>query len=204
MLRLRFLTAIMCLAATCAYAQQQPSPAAQDRASAATAAQAEGPLTAESAGKFLQAQFGPGFTLVEGFPFLNADLDGDGAEDLVVVSTAKDPLIDEMQFGYKTIDPYNTYFGFGDPKVTMQFVAQEGTPRYLVVVHSWRDAQPKSKFVVINLPFEKISMARVMTGKGKKRMVIPAVSLEDRTGMTSDLYWGGKQWKWMDKSLSIE
>lgn len=158
----------------------------------------------ETAKLLVAAQFGPAYTLVPGFPPITADLDGDAAEDLVLVGTAKDPLVDEMGFGYKTIDPYNTYFGFGDPRVTMQFVAQEGEPRYLLIVHSWRLAQPKAKFVVINLPFEKIALTRALVGKKKKAKVIPAISLEDRTGMSSDLYWAGKQWKWMDKTLSIE
>lgn len=203
MLRLRVLPAVVCLAAMCALAQQ-PAAVSPAAGAPAAAASSESPVPVEDARKIVAAQFGPGFTLKSEFAALRADLDADGAEDLVLVGMAKDPLVDEIGFGYKTIDPYNTYFGFGDPKVTMQFVAQEAEPRYLLIVHSWQAAQPKAKFVVINLPFEKISMARVVTGKGKKKTVIPAISLEDRTGMTSDLYWNGKQWKWMDKSLSIE
>jgi hypothetical protein len=206
MLRLRLLPALICLLATCAFAQAptETGTAAQQSGAQNTVAQSEAPVAMEDARKLVAAQFGPGFTLKPGFAPISADLDGDGAEELVLVGTAKDPLIDELSFGYKTIDPYNTYFGFGDPRVTMQFVAQEGEPRYLLVLHSWQAAQPKAKFVIINLPFAKISIARVMTGKKKKRVVIPAISLEDRTGMTSDLFWNGKQWKWMDKSLSIE
>lgn len=147
--------------------------------------------------KFVAAQFGSAYTLVPGFTTLAGDLDDDGAEDAVFVATAKNPLLDEVEFHYKTIDPYNSFFGFGDPRVTLQFAAQEGEPRFLLIVHGWRLAVPKAKFVVINLPFQKIRLDRVAL----KKKTIAAIALEDRTEQKSDIFWTGKQWKWVDTSL---
>lgn len=122
------------------------------------------------------------------------DLDADGAEDAIFVATAKNPLLDEAEFHYRTIDPYNTFYGFGDPRVTMQFTSQEGQPRYILVVHNWRAATPKAKFVIINLPFEKLAVARIAV----KKKVVPCIAVEDRTGAVSSVYWNGKQYKWVD------
>lgn len=157
-------------------------------------------MTPAEAQTYVTAQFGGTFKVLPGFPLLAGDLDGDTSEDLVIVATAKDPLLDESDYHYKTIDPYNSFFGFGDPQVTMRFVSQEGEPRFVLIVHGWKEATPKAKFVVINLPFEKLELARVRV----KKKTLPALGMEDRTGQNSDIYWTGKQWKWADTSLKLE
>jgi hypothetical protein len=173
---------------TTAFAQQPSMPA---RSQAMPAAEAQ---------KLIAEQFGPSFKLLDKFPVLAGDLDSDDAEDLLLVATGKSPLLDETDFHYKTIDPYSTFFGFGDPQVTMRFAVQDGTPRYLLIVHGWRETTPKAKFVAINLPFEKLELARVRV----KKKTLPGISLEDHSGQTSDLYWTGKQWKWADSTLKSE
>jgi hypothetical protein len=62
----------------------------------------------------------------------------------------------------------------------------------LLIVHNWRAATPRAKFVVINLSFAKISIARQLI----KKKIVTAVVTEDVMGMTSSLYWAGKQYKW--------
>jgi hypothetical protein len=143
----------------------------------------------------LAALFGSEFTADTQFPVLVADLDGDGAEDAVVVATAKNPLLDESQFQYKVVDPYHEYFGFGDPKVTAQFSAQEQHPRLLLVVHNWR--APRLKFVIINIGFEKLSLARALV----KKKTLPAIRAEDIAGVKQNLYWDGKKWKWQEETI---
>jgi hypothetical protein len=150
---------------------------------------------------YLLAQFGPSLTYLAQYPPILADFDLDGTEDLVLVVTGKDPLLDEQQFHYKTIDPYNGFFGWSDPKDTLQFATAEGEPRFVAIVQNWRAATPRAKFIVINLSFEKLYASRYLT---KKKKVVPAIELEDRTGLTSDVFWDGKQWKWADKSLKVE
>jgi hypothetical protein len=179
----------------------------QDAKAAAQAAQAApvrpvgpngGPVDPKG---YLQEQFGPMLAYLPQYPPIVGDFDSDGAEDLVLVVTGKDPLIDQQQFNYKAIDPYNAFFGWSDPKDTIQFAASEAEPRFVVIVQNWRAATPKAKWVVINLSFDKLSSSRYLS---KKNKVVPAIELEDRTGLTSDLFWNGKQWKWADKSLRTE
>lgn len=143
----------------------------------------------------LTALFGPAFTADTKFPVLTADLDGDGAEDAVVAVTGKEPLLDQAEYQYKVVDPYNAYFGFGDPAVTSQFSAQDLHPRLLLVIHNWRS--PRQKFVIINISFEKLSLARILL----KNKPVPAIRTEDRTGGRQSLYWGGKAWKWREEPM---
>ncbi len=139
--------------------------------------------------------FGPGFKLVPKFPVLVADLDGDGAEDAVVVATGETPLLDEAEYGYKVVDPYNAYFGFGDPKVTSQFTVPSDKPLMLLVVQNWR--APKARFVIINVPFEKLATGRVLV----KKKPHPAIFAVEITGMKAAIYWDGKKWKWKEQGI---
>ncbi len=169
----RVLAAVLLLL-TAVYAQTAPAPDAQQ----------------------IAKQFGPGFQVISKFPVLVGDLDGDGAEDAVVVATGESPLLDEAQYGYKVVDPYNAYFGFGDPKVTAQFAVPSGNkPPMLLVVQNWR--APKARFVIINIPFEKLSIGRVLV----KKKVLRAILAEEMTGMKSAVYWDGKKWKWKEQAI---
>ncbi len=147
--------------------------------------------------EYVSLQFGTDFVLLDKFPVLTGDLDGDGTEDAVFVATRKDnPLVDEEKFHYKVVDPYNEYFGWGDPQVTSSFNAHDPErAKYLLIVHDWHAATPKAKLVVLNLPFEKLSISRI---PGKKKKVYTAIVAEDLSGEPSAIYWDVKmkKYKW--------
>ena len=63
------------------------------------------------------AQFGPQFVLLEDFPVLVGDFNGDGSEDAVFVATARGG-IQMTSDRYHVLDPSSDYFGVGDPKIT--------------------------------------------------------------------------------------
>ncbi|HVP50989.1 MAG TPA: hypothetical protein VMT05_02705 [Terriglobales bacterium] len=133
--------------------------------------------------------------------FLTADLDGDGVEDAIIVARCKTPLADEGSHNYKVIDPYYTNYGYGNPRITAQFNSADPYRQNVVLVimgagkEAWRAATPKAKFVMINLPFDSLSITRVTL---RKRQV-PAISLiEDEPGLTSAVYWDGKKYRWSD------
>mgnify|MGYP005812667063 CR=1 FL=1 len=177
------------------------------------------PLPADL-GAILKKQFGPCFTIAtdrgssNGLkylhpappsapwePFFTADLDADGAEDAVIVARCKTPLKDEAAFNYKVVDPYYTNYGYGNPKITAQFNSQDPNRQNLVLIihgvgkEGWRAETPKAKYVFINLPFDTISLSRVM----HKRHAVPAISLlEEDNNLTSAVFWDGKKWKWAD------
>ncbi len=147
--------------------------------------------------EYIKAQFGPSFTYLDKFPVITGDLDGDGTEDAIFVTSSKEnTLLDADEFHYKVIDPYDEYFGWGDPRVTSTFNAHDPSQiKFVLIVSDWRSATPKAKTVVINFPFEKISLTRIPT-KNKKRRVVPALMGEDLGGMKSAIYWDGKKYKW--------
>jgi hypothetical protein len=69
--------------------------------------------------------------------------------------------------------------------------------KFILIVHSWKAATPKAKLVVINLPFEKLSIMRV---PAKKKKIVPAIAAEDLGGLMSAIYWDGKKYKWSSMS----
>ena len=44
------------------------------------------------------------------------DLDGDGVEDVVIAARCKNPMLDEAEHNYTVMDPYNDFYGYGDPQ----------------------------------------------------------------------------------------
>jgi hypothetical protein len=158
---------------------------------------------------FLQKQFGTEYTVDADFPSVAADLDGDGIEDIVIVARVKNPLADEADFDYKVLDPYDNFFGIGDPKITTQFGSSDPARRGLVmcIIHgsgseAWRSAQPKAKFVIINLPFQRIAAKRIQIRKKK----VAAIYAEETGGdqMTSVIYFDGKKYKYQPMGASMQ
>ncbi len=156
---------------------------------------------------YVKQQFGPGFKVtpvrsvsvrrpeanIPPVVLLTADLDRDGAEDAVIVAQAANPLVDQQSYGYKVIDPYDAYFGFGDPKVTRQFGT--GDPEHehvLLIVHGWRLPQPKAKYCVINLPFDNLAIGSAVYKK-KPRATIVAT---EAGMMESAIFWDGKRYRY--------
>jgi hypothetical protein len=147
--------------------------------------------------KLTAANFGAEFTVEaipgSSSPALTGDLDGDGQEDIVMLAHGKDLLAHEEEFRYKVIDPYDSYWGLGDPKVTTRFgAAGDEKDRVLLIIHAWRSQQPRAKFVIINLPFDKLTLATKQV-KHKSRAVIQSVQLRV---MTSWVVWDGKKYRW--------
>lgn len=190
-------------------AQAQPQPQAPPEAAAAPVTPAQPPMDYGQLTDYVKEQFGASFKPVPVQPkastgealrgagpivLLTGDLDGDGVEDAVIVAKSVSPLADEQEFAYKVIDPYDAFFGYGNPKFTVQFAQsdKEGQ-RLLLIVHSWRAAKPKAKFVVINLPFDNLAMHRG-TLKKKSRAFLTATEVGV---MQSTLFWDGKKYRYV-------
>jgi hypothetical protein len=163
--------AILFLCSALACAQATPTPARPD---------------AEQIAK----QFGPAFHPAPKYAVLTADLIALGTEDAVVVATADNALADQTAYHYKVVDPFGSYFGWGDPKDTAPF-ANNAEPRFcLLIVENWR--APQRKFVIVNLPFAKLSISRAPV----KKRPVAALAAEEVSGARALVYWDGRKWKW--------
>src|SRR5215475_11068607 len=74
---------------------------------------------------FLQKQFGATCTLIEGEQPAFADMDGDGVEDLVIAAKCTNPMVDQTEYNFVVVDPYYSFFGYGDPKITSSFITDD-------------------------------------------------------------------------------
>ena len=167
--------------------------------------------------EIVKKQFGPDFEIAwkknagSGFkyrveqkqkwtPFVYADLDGDGVEDAVIVARSKAPMAGEGQYHYKVIDPFFTAYGYGDPKITSTMASEDPENRnLLLVIHgvgkdAWRTAEPKAKYVIINLPIENI-VVRQTTYKKRPVGGIDPQSAESNGAM---VMWDGKKYRWVE------
>ncbi|HKU23690.1 MAG TPA: hypothetical protein VJQ50_21940 [Terriglobales bacterium] len=149
--------------------------------------------------KIIKNQFGSGYKALPDFAPLIADFDGDGVEDLAVAAKAVNPLLNAVEYHYAVIDPYHSFFGYGNPKVMMEFGADD--PRQqghvILILHGakdggWQAAKPKAKFVVVNLPYNKLTLSHVLLHKKP----IGAVAAEEPDRVSSLVYWNGKKYKY--------
>lgn len=146
-----------------------------------------------------EKQFGPGYKLDEKFDQFRADFDGDGHEDLALVLTTKDPLGNSAKFEYKVVDPYDSYFGFGDPKITSRFANfGDGTSHCIAVIHDWKAEKPKAKFMIVNFPFKTLTVA-YNTFKNKS---VAAFYGHEIGGLNGIVFWGGKKYRWEPSEFS--
>jgi hypothetical protein len=157
------------------------------------------PPDAATLKKIVHDQFGAGYKILPEYAPLVADFDGDGVEDLAIAAKALNPLLNAVEYNYKVIDPYHSFFGYGNPKVMMQFGADD--PRQqghvVLIVHGaleggWQAAQPKAKFVVVNLPYTRLSLSHVLLHKKP----VGAVAAEEPDRVSSVVYWDGKKYKY--------
>jgi len=169
----------------------------------------QAPATAAVDNDFIQKQFGSTCTMLPGPPVLKADLDEDGIEDLVVAARCTNPLIDQAENNFRVIDPYNTFFGYGDTKITTQFASEDPLTRgvVLLVIHgvgseAWRSATPKAKFVIINLPFKQIAVKKLALRKKTVMAIYAEETGGDKT--ISVMYWDGKKYRYQPLGSGME
>jgi len=157
---------------------------------------------------FIQKQFGSTCTLID-IPPLRGDLNGDGIEDIVIAARCKNPLIDEGEDNFKVIDPFASFFGYGDPKIATQFATDVPERRgiSLLIIHgigpdAWQAQTPGAKFVIIDMPFKQISLRKMKL----KKKSLTAIYIEE-TGadqMTSALFWDGKKYRYLPLGANME
>jgi len=141
----------------------------------------------------VEKQFGPDFKVDPQFPPIYADFDADGREDIAIVGFSKHPLGGSAGFKYTVIDPYDGYFGIGDPKITTNLAGfSDGSKHCILFIHDWKGETPKSKWVIVNVPFTKIAQGLVTL---KKRSV-PAVATVETDGLSSLVFFDGKRYRW--------
>jgi hypothetical protein len=118
-------------------------------------------------------------------------------------------MLDQAEHAYKVVDPYNSFFGYGNPKVTSAFASEDPARRglALLVIHgagpeAWRSATPKAKFLIINLPFQQIMVKKLAV---RKKMVT-AIYAEESGGekAISAMFWDGKKYKYQPLGSTME
>jgi hypothetical protein len=151
---------------------------------------------------FVQREFGNQFTLLPEVQATFGDLDGDGVEDVAIAARCKNPMLDQGEHNYTVVDPYYDYFGYGDPKLTTTFSTGDPTQRGLVVLiiygagkDGWRSATPKSKYVLVNLPYRTISVRKMKM----KKKTIEAIYVEEagEMGDSSAVFFDGKKFRYV-------
>jgi len=159
--------------------------------------------------EFVHKVFGKEFTLIPEIGGYFGDLDGDGVEDAVIAARCKNPLLDEAEHNYTVIDPYYTFYGYGNPKVTTTFTEGDPHKKNLVVLiihgagaEAWWSQQPKSKYVVVNLPYRGLSVRKYRWGK----KTVQAVYAEESNdlGEASALVFDGKKYRYIPMGASME
>src|SRR5207244_8393237 len=130
-------------------------------------------------------------------------------EDLVVAARCTNALVDQAENNFTVIDPFNSFYGYGNTKITTQFASEDPAVRGLVllVIHgagpeAWHAATPKAKFVIINLPFKQIAVRKLIV---KKRAVM-AIYAEETSAdqMTSAIFWDGKKYRYQPLGAGLE
>jgi hypothetical protein len=157
--------------------------------------------------EYIHKEFGDNCSLLAGPPQFVGDLNGDGVDDLVVAARCKNPLADQAEYGFHVIDPYNSFMGFGNVKITSTFASDEPERKgvSLLVVQgvgpdAWRSDKEKPKFLMINLPFKVLTVKRLEL---KKKTVLGIYMEEQGEGeqTSSVIYWDGKRKKYRYQQL---
>jgi hypothetical protein len=159
---------------------------------------------------FVHRQFGDSCSLEPKWQPMIGDLNADGVEDIVIVARCKNALIDQDEKNYRVIDPLDSYFGYGNPKITTEFAPDDPKLRgiALLVIHgagadAWRSAEPQAKFVIINLQIKTLTVKKMKLNRKKSTI---AVYVEEAGGdqMTSAIFWDGKKYRYEPLGSSME
>jgi hypothetical protein len=159
---------------------------------------------------YVHKEFGDNCSLLAGPQQYVGDLDGDGIDDLVLAGRCKNPMSDQAEYGFLVADPYNSFLGFGDVKVTSTFAsdAPERKGICMLIVHgigpeAWRSDKPKRKFVLINLPYQTFTVKRLAL---KKRIVLGVYMEEKGEGeqTASVVFWDGKKYRYQIVGADFE
>lgn len=158
---------------------------------------------------FVQKQFGATCTVLPAPAPVVADLDGDGVTDIVIPAHCKNPMLDQSEDNFLVIDPYDTFFGYGNTKITSEFASEDPERRgiVLLIIHgagpdAWRAATPKAKFLIINWPYKEISVKKL---KIKKKTILGIYAIETGSdAMNSATFWDGKKYRYVPLGASME
>jgi hypothetical protein len=196
---LLFPTLALLLTVAASAQKQQPPPPAH--------AKSPSPAVTD---EFIHQQFGDNCSLLAGPPQFVADLDDDGIDDLVVAAKCKNPMADKDEYSFVVADPYDTFLGYSDVKVTSTFASDEPERRgiALLIIHgaekdAWRAEKPKAKFLLINLPFKTLAVKRFAL---KKKTLLGIYMEETGEGdqTSSVLYWDEKKYKYQQLGSTLE
>lgn len=160
--------------------------------------------------EYIHKQFGENCSLIGGPQQFVADLDGDGIDDLVVAAKCRNPMADKDEYEFVVADPYDTFLGYGDVKVTSTFASDEPERRgiCLLIVHgadkdAWRAEKPKAKFLMINLPFKTLTVKKLVM---KKKTVLGIYMEESGEGedTSSVMFWDGKKYRYQQLGSTLD
>jgi len=160
--------------------------------------------------ELIHKQFGDNCSLLPGPPQFVADLDDDGIDDLIVAAKCKNPMADKDEYSFVVADPYNSFLGYSDVKVTSTFASDEPERRgiSLLIIHgaekdAWRAEVPKGKFLLINLPFKTLVVKRLTL----KKKTILGIYMEEKgegENTSSVVFWDGKKYKYQQLGSTLE
>ncbi len=160
--------------------------------------------------ELIHKQFGDNCFLLPGPPQFVADMDGDGIDDLIVAAKCKNPMADKDEYSFVVADPYDSFLGYSDVKVTSTFASDEPDRRgiSLLIIHgaekdAWRAEVPKAKFLLINLPFKTLTVKRLAM---KKKITLGIYMEEKGEGedTSSVIFWDGKKYKYQQLGSTLE
>ncbi len=191
--------AMMLIVAASAQKKQPPPPPAHAKTPSPAATN-----------ELIRKQFGDNCSLLAGPSQFEADLDDDGIDDLVVAAKCKNPMADKDEYSFVVADPYDSFLGYSDVKVTSTFASDEPERRgvSLLIIHgadkdAWRAETPKAKFLLINLPFKTLTVKRLTI----KKKTILGVYMEEKgegEGTSSVVFWDGKKYKYQQLGSTLE
>jgi hypothetical protein len=160
--------------------------------------------------EYVHKEFGDNCSVLAGPPQFVGDLDGDGVNDLVIAARCKNPMADQAEYGFVVADPYNSFLGFGNVKVTSTFNSDVPDRKgvSLLIVHgvgpdAWRSTKTKPKFLLINLPFATLTVKRLAL---KKKTVLGIYMEEKGEGesTSSVIFWDGKKYRYQILGSDME